>query len=336
MDDSVYQTLLSYATAQSSLERLEERRKLSPVRAAFRVRAQIAERQALARLDHMPLQEADVRVDGRGAVSTTAFDLSRSRQTVDTPITLDALIQDGLAVLEWLGVPPTHASALPYADPLEMQARVKAWQSDVAQFLPSPPLLGSAHMARLWRVHAPLGRGDLIASVLIGDRWGPGRWTGSSGGLIAMGLERIQRPWQRAHGEALEQFWLAAITQGTQLQLDLELRLRAFAARATQFIEARRRPGRLKDVLYLAMARPRITSGNVAKALGLTVAGAIKLLTIATEAGLLIERTGQASYRSYAIPVAAPSDIMLRMHDDPLSSDDAPFPWSDGDTEESL
>ena len=40
-----------YAAAQSALERLEERLKLSPVRVPLRSRMQIAERQALARMD---------------------------------------------------------------------------------------------------------------------------------------------------------------------------------------------------------------------------------------------------------------------------------------------
>ena len=303
-----------YAAAQSALERLEERLKLSPVRVPLRSRMQIAERQALARMDETVLMEEDVYVDGRRTVSTSPFDLSRSRHTMSAHITLEALAEEPGAVLEWLDAPKAVAAerAAPMVSVLE---RVRAWQGASAAFAPSPPLLGSAHMARLWRAHAPLGRGDLVASLLIGDRWGPGRWDGSKGGLVALGLEGSHQPWKVAEGEQLERVWLEAIRQGAQAHLDLELRLRAYAVRAAQFLQAKRRPGRLKDMLLLAMIRPRVTSSMAAKALGITSAGAIKLLTIAAEAGLLVERSGQASYRHYAIPVAASSEMPRRLAD---------------------
>ena len=50
----------------------------------------------------------------------------------------------------------------------------------------------------------------------------------------------------------MEHVWLEAIRQGAQAHLDLELRLRAYAVRAAQFLQAKRRPGRLKDMLLLA------------------------------------------------------------------------------------
>lgn len=217
-------------------------------------------------------------------------------------------------MIEWLGLPVSEAGG-PMMRPEIPLERIMAWQGASAAFAPSPPLLGGAHLARLWRAHAPLGQGDLAASLLIGDRWGPGRWDGSKGGLVAMGLEGNQQPWKVAEGEQLEHVWLEAIRQGAQAHLDLELRLRAYAVRAAQFLQAKRRPGRLKDMLLLAMIRPRVTSSMAAKALGITSAGAIKLLTIAAEAGLLVERSGQASYRHYAIPVAASSEMPRRLAD---------------------
>lgn len=301
--------ILAYAEAQGALERLEERRRLSPVRYPWRIRTLIAERQALARIDNSPIDDLDFAIDGRGAVSTSAFDLSHWRQSVGVPITLDALLNDGLEVLRWLGVVPPNG-----ADPASILRSgrnatdalptVVAWQRDVVALTPSPPLLHSAQLFQLWRCHAPIGQGDLVASLLIGDRWGPGRWTGSAGGLIALGLDSGGAAWKRATGDRLDWLWLDAISIGARTHLELETRLRAYAWRAAQHVERRRRPGRLKDVLRLAMAHPRISSGSVAKALGLTSAGAIKLLTIAVGEGLLIEQSGQVSYRSYALPVS--------------------------------
>ena len=311
--------ILAYAEAQGALERLEERRRLSPVRYPWRIRTLVAERQALARIDNSPVNDQDFTIDGRGAVSTSAFDLSHWRQAVGAPITLDALLNDGLAVLRWLGVVPPigtdPASALQSGrDMADILLAVAAWQRNVAALPPSPPLLHGAQLFQLWRRHAPIEQGDLVASLLIGDRWGPGRWTGSAGGLIALGLNSAGTAWKRATGDRLDWLWLDAISIGARTHLDLETRLRAYAWRAAQHIERRRRPGRLKDVLRLAMAHPRISSSSVAKALGLTSAGAIKSLTIAVDEGLLIEQSGQASYRSYALPVSMAPLVPQRPH----------------------
>ena len=303
---------LAYAHAQEALGRLDERMRLSPVRAAFRVRAHVAERQALAAIDAVPLHDHDIEIDGRGTVRTSTFDLSLGRRSIGTPISLDALAGDAMAVLDWLGMKPDPMGDGgvvngPILD--DMIARVETWQRAIERWRPSPPLIASAHVAASWRSHAPLGRSDLAASLLIGDRWGPGRWNGSHGGLIALGLDTQQSGWRMARDAALERLWLDAIRDAAQMLLDLELRLRGFAARARHFLDSRRRAGRLGDVLHLAMLRPYVTSAMVARHLQLTSAGAIKLLTIAAEAGLLIERTGQASYLHYAIPVAAPPGV---------------------------
>lgn len=318
--------LLAYADAQAKIERLEERRRLSPVRVPLRIRTLVAERQSLARFDDHPLADADIDVDGRHRVSTSEFDLSLGRHAIGADIRLDTICHDAPALLAWLGIqsPEQSLSVSGSPDWASSLAAVKAWQGAIAALPPAPPLLHGARIARLWRTHAPLGRGDLAASLLIGDRWGPGRWEGSAGGLIALGLERLQAPWKRLEGAALDRLWLTAIASGAQGHLNLELRLRAYAARATHFLAKRRRPGRLKDVLALAMAQPRISSNMVARSLDLTVAGAIKLLTIATAGGLLVERTGQSSFRSYAIPVAAPSEAAPRTFIDPFPSIDAP------------
>ncbi len=303
---------LAYARTQEALGRLDERMRLSPIRAAFRVRAQVAQRQALASIDAVPLHDHDIEIDGRRTVRTSAFDLSLGRRSVGTPISLDALTDDAMAVLHWLGMDQSSKGdgVLVHGAMLDdVIARVETWQRAIARWRPSPPLSASAHVAAAWRSHAPLARSDLVASLLIGERWGPGRWDGAYGGLIAMGLDTQRSAWRMVQDAVLERLWMDAIRDGANMLLDLELRLRGFAARARRFLVSRRRPGRLGDVLHLAMLQPYVTSAMVARRLQLTSAGAIKLLTIAAEAGLLIERTGQASYRHYAIPVAAPSDV---------------------------
>jgi hypothetical protein len=303
-------TLLSlYADAQSILTRIEERRRLSPVRRAWKTRCRIAERQALAWLDSMAIDPNAFMVDGRGHVIGNDFDLTHWRRAVGTELSLDALRTDGAALLAWLGVDdlPMSATANPWAVTIlsldDIRQRVNAWQREVADMPPSPPLLHAARLSLSWRKASPIGRGDAVASFLIGDRFGPGRWDCSYGGLVARGFQKGGAAWKLADQPQFDRLWLQAIASGGRDHLDQEVRLRAYAARAADHIASRRRPGRLKEVILMAMSRPFITSRLVADHLSLSSAGAIKLLGIAIDLGLLVERSGQSSYRSYAIPV---------------------------------
>lgn len=321
--------ITAYADAQAALERLAERRRLSPVRRAWRTRTLLVERMALARIDGMAVLESDFSVDGRGAVTPSPFDLTHWRNAVGAWIGLDALVQESGTLLGWLGL-----SADPdfgeVRDTADIRDRMAVWRRDIGILPPSPPLLHSARIAQAWHRHAPIGQGDLIAGLLIGDRWGPGRWGVSFGGLTALGLDSGTNPWKDVSEERFDMLWLNAIRTGAYIHLDLELRLRSYARRAAHQLAQRRRPGRLKDVLRMAMSHPRLTSRQVAKALGLTLAGAIKLLTIATGEGLLIEQSGQASYRSYGLPVAMGHRSIPH---DALSEEYGPDFWEDGENE---
>jgi hypothetical protein len=308
--------LLAYADAQTALARVEERLRLSPVRLPWKARMALAERQALAGIDAYELPEDAVTIDGRGRAITSAYDLTHWKHAIGMPITLDALMTDPSALLAWLGA-ETGLSDQPAPgrrEPWEMHPAIEAWSKACQALPPSPPLLHAGRIAGLWRQLAPLARGDLVASLLIGDRWGPGRWNGSQGGLTALGLQRAGGPWKIASGLDLDHLWLGAIVAGANAHLDLEVQLRSYAQRAALHLADRRRLGRLKDVIQFAMARPSITSSQVAKRFGLTSAGAIKLLATAEAGGLLLERTGQASFRSYTIPVSgvAPSPARSR------------------------
>lgn len=308
--------LLPYADAQSALARVGERLRLSPVRQPWKARMALAERQALAGIDAYELPEEAITVDARGRTTTSAFDLTHWKHAIGRPITLNALMSDPDALLAWLGASRDSLDA-PLANgraACELVPAVEAWSKACHALPPSPPLLHSGRIALLWRQMTPLACGDAVASLLIGDRWGPGRWHGSQGGLTALGLKLAGGRWKIAPAAELDHLWLGAILAGANAHLELELRLRAYAHRAAGHIRDRRRTGRLKELIIFAMARPAITSSQVAKQFGLTSAGAIKLLTTAEGAGLLVERTGQASFRSYMIPVSgvAPSPSQAR------------------------
>lgn len=306
--DTTDNTLLSiYADAQSALVQIEERRRLSPVRSPWKIRCFIAERQALAWIDATAIDTNAFYVDGRGSVIGTDFDLTHWRQAVGAAITIDTLLTDSARLVDWFGIDDVQPTATIWSTPAlsrtDIQSRIEQWQREISALPPSPPLLHSARLALAWRRRAPIGRGDIVASLLVGDRYGPGRWDASFGGLVALGLRTSNAAWKVAEGRRLDHIWLKAIVQGARDHLDQEMRLRSYAARAAAVIADRRRPGRLKEVIMMAMAHPYITSRSVADRLTLTSAGAIKLLGIAVDTGLLLERSGQSSYRTYAIPV---------------------------------
>ncbi|WP_311267586.1 hypothetical protein [Sphingobium sp. WCS2017Hpa-17] len=324
--------LVEYADAQAMLARVEERQRLSPVRRPWKIRCFIAERQALAWIDATTIEADAFTVDGRGNVSGADFDLTHWRRAVGAPIALDILRTNPSGLLDWLGVEDASTAATPWAVPLlplaDVQLRVEAWQKAMAALPPAPPLLYGARLAQSWWVRTPIGRGDAVAGFLIGDRHGPGRSEASSGGLAALGFQVSGAAWKAATPARFDRLWLHAIALGARHHLDQEQRLRGYAERAAAHIAARRRPGRLREVIMLAMAHPHIGSRLVADRLDITSAGAIKLLTIATEAGLLVERSGQSSYRSYAIPVSSlPSSSLTP---DPLADPGTGNLWTEG------
>lgn len=326
-DPSIIQ---AYAQAHAALELLSDRLSRSPVRAPWSTRMTFAQRHALAWIDNVGLSADGLRVDSLGRVSSTAFDVTHCKAAIGAPITLSALARDAEQLLSWLGYcdRPGQAVVPPIRARDEIHGAVEQWMAAGASLPPSPPLLHGCRMALLWRQHSPLGQGDLVASLLIGERWGPGRWNGSVGGLIALGLKATGAPWKAATGQRLERYWLCAIAAGARAHLDLESRLLGFATRARFVLERRKRAQSLKALLLFAMARPAITSAQVARQLEITSAGAIKLLSTATGLGLLIERTGQSSFRSYMVPVSSEGPSPAKAHSTPQQLFEPAF-WSD-------
>lgn len=306
MDGSDADTSMEqYARAHGLLDRLEERLALSPVRRPLIARIKLAELEALSWTDDLPFGDGDIQIDRRGRIGFSEFNLMHWRSALSGEISLKELKENPEAVVRWLGGELDPSLLMHGRSIGDLCAAISVWMDHCRALPPSPPLLRSAQISKLWRDFSPMAQGDRLASLLIGDRWGPGRWNGTTGGLIALGLRVGQAPWRQAQGSALNAIWLQAICAGVHHHLDLETALRAYAVRVTHQLADRKRAESLKRLLLLAMSRPHISSGLVAQALRITSAGAIKLLGTAEQLGLLIERSGQASYRSYMVPVTS-------------------------------
>jgi len=140
-------------------------------------------------------------------------------------------------------------------------------------------------------------------SLLIGDCWGPGRWNGSQGGLVAVGIRLIEQEWEQAVGQEWDRLWLKAIKAGAYSHLDLETRLREFALSTGDLLTERQRRGRMRSLLLFAMTRPFITSGDVVKRFGMARGSAIRLLKQAAAEGHLAEIVIRENHSRYRIPV---------------------------------
>lgn len=296
-----------YGQAMQALGQLQERRRLSPVAPALKLRQALLERQALAWCDGTQL-DIEAYHDGR---RRQLFDLAgqplRWARALDHEIRLDALTAPD-ALLDWLGVsdiPPQDgplAVLLSYKSRSDILEAVARWRDQLARRAPDPPLVQGARMALLWRQMRPLGRSDMVAAVLLGDRFGPGRMGLSQGGLVAIGLKALGPRWLTSAGTGAIHLWLEAIYLACTQLLELEQRLRFVLRRHEEACAALRASDRLPDVLAVARGALSVSAAGVARRLQISVQTAHVALAKAVTLGLLHEITGQASYRRYALP----------------------------------
>ena len=291
-----------------ALGQLQERRRLSGVAEALKLRQALLERQALAWCDGSLLDIESLSDGRRRTLVDMAGQPLRWARALDHDIRLDALTEPS-ALLDWLGVSDIApqdgplAALLSYKSRIDILEAVTRWRDQLARRAPDPPLLQGARMALLWRQMRPLGRSDMVAAVLLGDRFGPGRMGLSEGGLVAIGLKALGPRWLTSQGTAAIQIWLEALYVAAQQLLELEQRLRFIARRHAEACADLRASDRLPQVLALARAQLSVSAAGVAKRLKISPQTAHVALSKAEKQGLLHEITGQASYRRYALPL---------------------------------
>jgi hypothetical protein len=76
-------------------------------------------------------------------------------------------------------------------------------------------------------------------------------------------------------------------------------RLRSAAEKGRQLTCTAR--SRLPDALDIMLRTPVVTAGRLAKPLGITPQGALGLLGLLVEAGIVREATGKASWRAFTL-----------------------------------
>lgn len=177
--------------------------------------------------------------------------------------------------------------------------RIEEWRVVLAETEDLPPVLRAIILLDAWHVlqvleHAPwLGR-LLSASILRTA----GVTTGAHLAAINLGLRSIPVDRRRhPHRETR----LMAIANGLSAAAETGLKEhdRLFLARQVmeRKLVGRRTSSKLPDLIELAMARPLVHSGTIAKALGVTPQAALRIVG---ELGLR-EMTGRGRFRAWGI-----------------------------------
>lgn len=192
----------------------------------------------------------------------------------------------------------------PERDPLvydpdwDEDARIEDWRATLDQTRPLPPTLAAAIATEAWDGIAPLQHtpwlGRLLAASVLRDR-GKSRWHLP---CLHEGLKAIPREHRRPRDTAARlAVQLEAITAAAAAGLkdhDRWLNQRALLARK---LDGRRVTSRLPALLDYVLTRPIVSSGMIAKELGITPRAAQDLVA---ELGLR-EATGRGRYRAWGI-----------------------------------
>lgn len=216
---------------------------------------------------------------------------------------IDAVLARSEAVLSGASVPPRRVGR--EKDPLvydldwDEDARLEEWRVAVDESRELPPVLRAALLLDAWNTlqvlqHAPsLGR--LLAAACLREA---GLTTGAHLAAVNLGLKTIRRE-QRVHRDRDTR--LAAYLDGVAAAVTIGMKEHDRLILARQMMERRladrRTSSRLPDLIDLVLSRPMVSTGMVARALGVTPRAALRIV----EELKLRELTGRGRFRAWGI-----------------------------------
>jgi len=216
---------------------------------------------------------------------------------------IDALLARSEAVLSGASVPPRRGGR--EKDPLvydldwDEDARLEEWRVAVDESRELPPVLRAIVLLDAWNAlqvlqHAPwLGR--LLAAACLREA---GLTSGAHLAAANVGLKTIRRE-QRVHRDRDTR--LAACLDGVTAAATIGMKEHDRLILARQMMERRlvdrRTSSRLPDLIDLVLSRPMVSTGMVARALGVTPRAALRII----EDLKLRELTGRGRFRAWGV-----------------------------------
>lgn len=216
---------------------------------------------------------------------------------------IDALLARSEAVLSGASVPPRRGGR--EKDPLvydldwDEDARLEEWRVAVDESRELPPVLRAIVLLDAWNAlqvlqHAPwLGR--LLAAACLREA---GLTSGAHLAAANLGLKTIRRE-QRVHRDRDTR--LAAYLDGVAAAATIGMKEHDRLILARQMMERRlvdrRTSSRLPDLIDLVLSRPMVSTGMVARALGVTPRAALRII----EDLKLRELTGRGRFRAWGV-----------------------------------
>lgn len=294
----------AWERAEGALARLDERLRNHPVREGWLARAAVAEASASAALeavwvdaDRIALWESDAADSPADPGLALGYGIVRAARALARVSPAEALTLEAVLDLHARLVGTAPRSALEVEEGVERVLQWLEYLEDLAR-LPALPAAGLALAA--WHRLSPLRHGEAAGRLLAAAYLWRRKKTQAPFAPVARGFREMladYRPFDPP--DRWLPLFLDAVARGAEQGLKDLAALGLARERLMARCDGHRRHSRLGRLAEFLLDRPAASSGDVARALGMTRRGAMMLLEELAAAGAIEEVSGRERFRVY-------------------------------------